>query len=174
MAHISAEEKDRLEICAKQLDRILGFFPRVESKASFLFAVNSTMLGVLALNVQRVDFFSWSHGTAAAATVGLLAASLWFIYRCTFPNLAGGHASLIYFREIAQLREAEFIVSFKSLPSDRLFDDLASQVWRNSEILTVKFRSVKLAFTLTALSLVPWTVFLVFASITHSQFPVVK
>lgn len=168
------EEKDRLDLCAKQLDRVLSFFPRVEAKASFLFAVNSTMLGVLALNVQRVDFFSWSHSTAAIASMGLLAASLWFIYRCTFPNLAGGHSSLIYFREIAKLREAEFIAAFRSLSKGRLFDDLASQTWRNSEILTIKFRSMKTAFILTALALIPWTAFLLIASVTHSQFPIIK
>jgi hypothetical protein len=35
-----------IEGAAKQLDRILGFFPRVESKASFLFALNSALLPI--------------------------------------------------------------------------------------------------------------------------------
>lgn len=99
----------RTEISAKQLDRILGFFPRVESKASFLFAVNSTMIGVLSVNIQRTDLFSWLHMILAVLTAAILAMSLFFIYRCIFPNLAGGHASMIYFREIAKLRETEYI-----------------------------------------------------------------
>jgi hypothetical protein len=43
----------------QQLDRVMGFFPRVDSKASALFAINSTMLGVLAARLDRTDFDTW-------------------------------------------------------------------------------------------------------------------
>jgi hypothetical protein len=44
---------------AKQLDRILGFFPRVEAKASFVFAVDTGMLGFAVLNMRKEDFEHW-------------------------------------------------------------------------------------------------------------------
>jgi hypothetical protein len=47
-------------------------------------------------------------------------------------------------------------------------------VWRNSEILTVKFDSLKLAFTFLALAIAPWIVTLaLFAAYnggTHPSF----
>jgi hypothetical protein len=53
-------EIERLvEIAPKQLDRVLGFFARVEAKASFLFAINSVFLGTLAVHVERSDFNDW-------------------------------------------------------------------------------------------------------------------
>jgi hypothetical protein len=164
----------RLDISAKQLDRILGFFPRVESKASFLFAVNSAMIGALSVNIQRADLFSLIHMTLAVLSMAALIVSLFFIYQCTFPNLAGGHSSMIYFREIAKQRETEYVGAFKSLSNDRLLEDLTSQTWRNAEILAAKFTAMKRAFVVTALALAPWSLFLIVASITHSQFPVIK
>lgn len=44
------------DIAPKQLDRILSFFARVEAKASFIFAVDSALLGTLAVHVERSDF----------------------------------------------------------------------------------------------------------------------
>jgi Family of unknown function (DUF5706) len=162
------------EIAAKQLDRTLGFFARVESKASFLFAVDSAMLGVLALNLQKEDFSLWLPSGSAGLSAALLLASLFFVYRCTFPSLKGGHASLVYFREIAKMREAEYISAFKALSPAKLTDDFISQTWRNSEILAAKFDYMKIAFMLTASALVPWCTFLVFASVVHSHLPVLK
>ena len=44
---------------------------------------------------------------------GLLVASYIFLYRGGFPNINGGHASTIYFKEIAKRTEAKFIEPFK-------------------------------------------------------------
>jgi hypothetical protein len=163
-----------VDIAAKQLDRILGFFQRVESKASFLFALNSAMLGVIALNIQKSDFLIWYHVLAAVLAVLLVVMSLIFVYRCIFPSLKGGHASLIYFRAVASTREAEYVNAFKSLSQEQLIDDLLAQAWRNAEILTLKFDHIKTAFILTAIALAPWTAFLVIASVNHPQLPIIK
>lgn len=163
-----------IDIAAKQLDRVLSFFPRVEAKASFLFALNSAMLGVLALNVQKTDLGLWHHVLSASIAVLLVVASLFFVYRCTFPSLRGGTASLVYFHEIAKLREAEYLAAFKAVLPESLAEDYLSQAWRNAEILAAKFSDLKRAFLLTALALFPWSAFLVLASITHAQFPVLK
>jgi hypothetical protein len=47
------------ELAPKQLERVLSFFARVEAKASFIFAINSALLGALALHVERSDFVDW-------------------------------------------------------------------------------------------------------------------
>jgi hypothetical protein len=162
------------DAAAKQLDRILSFFPRVEAKASFLFAMDTTLLGVIAINAQKSDFLIWYHTAALALAASLLFGSLYFVYFCIFPSLKGGHSSLIYFREIAKLREAEYIAAVRAIDSDRLTEDFIGQAWRNSEILTKKFDHIKVAFVLTALSLIPWTAFLLLAGLTHTQLPAFK
>jgi hypothetical protein len=159
------------EVASKQLDRVLAFFTRVEAKASFVFALNSAMLGTIAVRVERSDFDKWPNVAALAiACIGLIA-SCYFVYRCSFPSLAGGHSSLVYFKEIAKLREQEFVKSYKAQSEDALIDDLASQIWRNSQILSEKFWSIKIAFVITALSLLPWAAFLAIASVQHLPLP---
>ncbi|MGY3590140.1 hypothetical protein ACVIGB_010277 [Bradyrhizobium sp. USDA 4341] len=163
-----------VEVATKQLDRVLSFFPRVESKASFLFAVDAALLGVLAVNVQKEDFSIWYAALAAISASAFFCLSLYFVYRCIFPSLAGGHASLIFFREIAKLREPEYLQAIKSVTDDQLLDDLLGQVWRNSEILGKKFDHIKIAFVLTGTGLLPWLTFLVSAALNHTQWPVIK
>jgi hypothetical protein len=48
------------------------------------------------------------------------------------------------------------------------------QIWRNSEILSAKFTAIKIAFILTALSLLPWFLFLLATSVAHPQLPIVR
>jgi hypothetical protein len=166
--------KDLAEFSCKQLDRILGFFPRAEAKASFLFAVNTSILGITALNLRPADFTIWHVMALAATTVGLGLASLFFLYRCSYPNLDGGERSLIYFREIAKLREAEFIDTFMKLEEEALARDCLGQVWRNSRILAVKFSALKVAFILTAIELLPWVAYLVATASLHAQLPTLR
>ncbi|MEQ1903139.1 MAG: Pycsar system effector family protein [Pirellulaceae bacterium] len=165
------KNKNPIEISSKQLDRVLAFFPRIETKASFLFAVNTSILGVTALNLQPGDIEIWYMITLAAGTVTLSLASLVFLYRCSYPHLDGGERSLVYFREIAKMREADFIDSFMQIDEEALTRDYLGQVWRNSEILAAKFDALKTAFILTAIALVPWTTYLVAAGTIHAQLP---
>lgn len=162
------------DLAAKQLDRILGFFPRVESKASFLFAVDTALLGALAVNLQKHDLQVWYQVACVGLSAVLIALSFYCVYRCIFPSLGGGHASLVYFREIARMREAEYLNAMKALQPQQLIDDCLSQVWRNSEILTEKFDWAKRSFVLTGFALVPWSISLVLIALNHPTLPVFK
>ena len=155
------------DLAPKQLDRILGFFARVEAKASFLFAVNSALLGSLAVHVQKTDFERLANLASLVVALTLIGLSFYFVYRCSFPNLHGGNSSLIYFAEIAKLREQEYLKSFRTLSADEFADDALAQAWRNSQILTEKFHAIRIAFILTGLGLAPWALFLVLASMGH-------
>jgi hypothetical protein len=160
--------KGTQEFASKQLDRILGFFPRVEAKASFLFAMNAGLLTLLAINLRLEDFQVWFVVLPAVVALLLIVASLYFVYQCSFPHLKGGADSLIYFREIAKKTEANFIKDFLAQDEDSHARDLLGQVWRNSEILKIKFDALKTAFILTAVALIPWIAFLAAAALTHS------
>ena len=84
------------------------------------------------------------------------------------PLLKGGADSLIYFREIAKRTEAKFIDEFIAQTDNAHTRDLLGQVWRNSEILKMKYDAIKISFVLSALALIPWTIFLALAAVAHS------
>jgi hypothetical protein len=139
-----------------QLTLILSFFPRVDAKASALLAINTGMLAFLASNSPPLLTMSVFAYILAGITVAMIGGSLWFLYRVAFPALDGGHQSLIYFRETAKRTEANFIDEFVTQEDGSRVKDLLGQVWRNSCILTSKFDSLKWAFILMALAILPW------------------
>lgn len=163
------EKEKLLEIASSQLDRVLNFFPRVETKISALFAVDVAMLALLALNATSSDGGVWYLGALYGLTVVGLGASIWFLYQASFPQLTGGGSSLVYFKEIAKRTEANYLKEMRGCELDRLTDDVLGQVWRNSEILSAKFHCVKYAFIATALAVPPWFLALVFAGVEHAK-----
>lgn len=151
------EKRLVIDAAKDQLNRTLGFFPRVDAKASVLLAVNTGMLGILVANSPPIRAFNWWMLIVLLPVI-LLTVSYWFLYREAFPSLKGGHDSLIYFREIAKRTESKFIDQFKGQTEDAYLADLLSQIWRNSEILRAKFDYVRFAFNCTALAIVPWII----------------
>jgi hypothetical protein len=148
-----------------QLNLVLSFFPRVESKSSVLLAIDTSMLGFLATKAPRWQGCSTWMAVAATLTVLLLSASIVMLYRGAFPQLSGGHGSLIYFREIANRTEHRFVEEFKAQTDEQYVNDLLGQAWRNSEILRTKFDCLKHAFAFMALAILPWlTTIVLFAT----------
>lgn len=160
-----------LEVAERHLDRLLAFFPRIDSKASALLAITFAQIGVAALNLEANDFTKWWI-TGPAVFFGLTVASVMLnLYRCAYPHLEGGHGSLIYFKEIAKLRESEFVDRFKAVSQTNFMSDLAGQIWRNAEVLSCKYRYLKYATIGAILSLIPWTVLVTSTSLTHWRVP---
>jgi hypothetical protein len=159
------DEKYLLENARDQLDRVLEFFPRVDAKASVLLAVNTGMLGFLVSHVPSLNPLPWWEIAIPSITVLLLGVSLWFLYKGAFPSLKGGSSSLVYFREIAERTEANFIDQFTKRSNAEHARDILGQAWRNSEILKEKFDYLKIAFVFLALAIPPWVVSLAIFSI---------
>ncbi len=152
-----------IEASKDQLTRVLAFFPRVDTVGSVLLGVDLGMLALLANKALPVKFFDWQTFLAVVATL-LIGGSLYHLFRGYFPRLTGGWNSLIYFREIAQRTEAEFNLGFRSLTEQTYLDELLSQIWRNSEILTQKFNHLVRAFIFLAWAIVPWLIALALLS----------
>ena len=76
-----------LDAIDAQLSRVLDFFPRVDTKASGLFAVDSAILTIAALNVKPADLQLWYVGGPVVLTIIGLLASYFYLYRCNFPDL---------------------------------------------------------------------------------------
>jgi Pycsar effector protein len=163
-------EKQKLfDVASAQLDRVLSFFPRVETKISALFAVDVAMLALLAVNATVDDLGIWYLALLYVASAVALGTSIWFLYTASFPQLKGGHNSLIYFKEIARRTEANYLKEMRETEIDAYADDMLGQVWRNSEILAAKFHGVKWSFICTAIAVPAWFLALASASTHHAQ-----
>jgi len=170
---IADMEKNNLKDAgSKQLDRVLGFFPRVETKISALFAVDAAMLGLLALNTKLDDVGIWYLAIFEGLAMVGLGVSLWYLYKASYPQLEGGQTSLVYFREIASRTEAQYIQEMKECDEAKYEQELLGQVWRNSEILKMKFDALKQAFIYTALSIPAWFLALMIATVSHAELAV--
>lgn len=162
-------EEWQLAVAEQQLDRVLGFFTRTESKTSALLAVDTALLGVLAVNSRYEDLAHWHLALPIVLTAIAIACSLFFLFRAMCPNLKGGMRSLVYFREIANLTEADYLKAIKECDKEIYTQQLQAQVWRNSEILKQKFDALFWAFVATALALPPWSLALLFSAIKYEK-----
>ncbi len=157
-----------------QLARVLSFFPRVESKAAGLFAINSAILTIGALNVHSGDLRHWYVAVPGVLMLIALAVSYTFLYRCNFPQIDGGQGSLIFFGEIKNRSEANFIKQYEDVSEADYRADLLGQIWRNSQILSQKYEAMSVAIRLTLATLLPFAIFLIMTAVEHSRFPLVK
>lgn len=162
------ENNQLTEVSRDQLDRVLGFFSRVDTVSSFVLGIDIGMLALLAANAPPVKSLSW-YALGALIPVVLMGKSLAHLYQASFPQLEGGWMSLIYFREIAARNEDEFIRDFSAQTEGEYIRGLLSQVWRNSEILTKKFDHLKSAFLWLAYAVVPWLICLFWFASQHSE-----
>jgi hypothetical protein len=162
--------ESKLKDARDQLALIHSFFPRVDAKLSTLLAIETAMLAAMAAGVPGwTDLRSLSIATAVIAGL-LISASLWFLYKGAFPILnGGGNASLIYFQTIACRTENQFIKEYKAQTNESLIDDVLGQVWRNSEILRIKYTSLKFAFITLGCAIVPWAVTLGLFAVQRSN-----
>jgi len=114
-------------------------------------------------------------GITSSATIILLGVSILFLYFGSAPNLKGGEGSLVYFGEIAKLREHKFVEDFKAQSETDYANDLLAQAWRNAKILGIKFHCLKWAFRFMAFAIMPWLVCLaLFASSSGTHTTLLK
>jgi hypothetical protein len=151
------DNTQRLGDAKDQLNLVLGFFPRVDAKASAVLGIDTAMLALLGITAPPLRALEWNM-LFAVVPVNLLFASLVVLYMQLFPHLSGGRQSLIYFREIASRTESNFIEEFSKLQEDAYIKDLLSQTWRNAEILKKKFDYLRTACILLGAAFVPWLI----------------
>ena len=163
-----------LNVIDAQLTRVLSFFPRVDTKIAGLFAVNSAILTISALNVEAGDLKQWYIAIPGLLMVVGLIASYFFLYRANFPNLSGGQGSLVYFSTISDRTEANFIEEYESVADARYRADMLGQVWRNSHILCEKYQAIAVSVRITLATLLPFAIFLIVTAIQHSRVPLVN
>jgi hypothetical protein len=160
--------EDLLNASKDELNLILSFFSRVDTRASVILAIDTAMLALLASNTPTFHAMSWSSLIAILPVV-LIGISLYHLYKAAFPRLEGGRSSLIYFREIAQRTEYKFISEFISQSEEEYMKDVLGQVWRNAEILKQKFDHLKHAYLFLGIAILPWLATLAAFAVNHTQ-----
>ncbi|KZX52672.1 MAG: hypothetical protein CL575_09305 [Altererythrobacter sp.] len=163
-----------IDIIQRQLDRVLGFFPRVEARINALFGVNTLILIIAALNVAAGDLRLWYVTIPGALLLIGLLVSYYHLFRANFPDDNGGEKSLVFFKEIQKRTEANYIAEFLDCSEATVRNDLLGQVWRNSCIVCQKYQRVKLAIIATAVSIAPFVMFLVITGTIHDRIPLLK
>ncbi|MFN7091020.1 MAG: Pycsar system effector family protein [Allorhizobium sp.] len=154
-----------------QLTRVLNFFPRVDTKVAGIFTVNTGILTLSALNIEAGDLTRWYIAVPGSLLLIGLIASYTFLYKCNFPDLEGGQGSLIYFLSIKDRTEAKYKSEYEAVSEDEYRADLIGQIWRNSNILAAKYKSISTAIRLTLATLIPFSIFLTMTAIEHSRLP---
>lgn len=161
-----------IDVIQRQLDRVLGFFPRVDARINGLFGVNTVILAIGGLNVATPDLDLWFVSVPGVFAMAGLMVSYALLYRANFPDVNGGQGSLVYFAEIQKRTEANYVAELATCSSDRFREDLVAQIWRNSEILCAKYAFVRYAIVATTLSLLPFFIFLAATASIHARVPI--
>lgn len=139
------------------LARQLGWIAAADSKASFVFTLDTAMLGLLAAVAPRTGgAWGLTPAICAAFAVALGLAALLFLCFTSFPRTKGPKNSLIYFGGIAQRNAAQFQDAVSQLSLESYMVDLAAQCHRNAEIASRKFIWVRRALISLYLSVLPW------------------
>lgn len=166
--------KLNLETAERQLDRVQSFMPRIDTRVSAMFAIVSAQIAIAALNLQIDDFKAWWVAIPAGLFFLLAGFCVVSLYRCVHPNLVGGSNSLVFFGTIAKMREAEYIDKMRAVSEEEHIKDVLGQVWRNSEIVSEKYRHLKAAGTAIMFSLLPWTILLLALSLGKWSLPLIS
>src|SRR3974377_1929667 len=114
--HLASAAKD-------ELDLVLSFFGRVDTRASVVLAIDTGMLALLSTNAPTWKDLSW-WSLIALEPVLLIATSLFCLHKTAFPKVEGGNNSLVSFREIAKRAEHQFISEFTEQQDDAYVKEL--------------------------------------------------
>lgn len=161
-----------IDAIQRQLDRVLGFFPRVEARINGLFGVNTVILAIRALNVAAPDLDLWFVSVPGIFAIAGLMISYAYLYRANFPDVSGGQGSLVYFAEIQKRTESNYQADLTACSNERFREDLVGQIWRNSQILCTKYIFIRYAIVATTLSLLPFFIFLAATASIHARVPI--
>ncbi|WP_221899260.1 Pycsar system effector family protein [Xanthomonas sp. SI] len=149
-------QSDRVNAAWQQLQLVLGFFSRVDTKLSVGLGINLGMLAMIATRLPKVDELTLLISVIGVLFLAPLTVSFWHLWWGYFPDMRGGSDSLIYFVRIARLSESDFIAACSKRTLSEFESDILGQCWRNSKVLSLKFQSLKYSYRATVVAIAPW------------------
>ena len=151
------DKLDKISFLESNLARQLGWISAADKKASFIFGIDTAMLGVLAA-ISPAAGKDWSVAPATMATLALFfgVTALLFLCFATFPRTTGPKGSILFFGGIANRSSKQFEDAVTQLTQESYIQDLSLQCHRNAEIADCKFDWVRKAQLALYISVLPW------------------
>lgn len=167
-------DTERLNFALGQLDRTQAFHGRVESRVPALLALNLAMASITTVNLTKPILSTWLAGVALLALVAMGVAFLCLIL-VSYSHLANKvRPSLLFFGDIARVKSDVYISQMKAVSTEDLIEDAFCQIWRNSEILMLKFALAQRAFLATCCGIILWIGFLLGVTVQTGTLPMLK
>ena len=148
--------KEQLGLARKNLEYLLEWVGRFDSKSSVILGIDTGMLGVLATFAPAQNLWDSQMRDSAILSIGLLLASLLFVYLGNYPRLKGPSESLFYFGSIRRKCFKQYQQEFSKRSTEEHLKDMLEQCHRNSKILNQKFNYLKWAYHFLIFSVLPW------------------
>ncbi|UYY79576.1 Pycsar system effector family protein [Sphingomonas sp. R1] len=167
-------DTERLNFALGHLDRIQALQGRVENRGAALLALNLAMASITAANLTRPILATLWAGVAllALAAIGVAFVSLIMV---SYSHLANKvRPSLLFFGDIARIESDVYISQAKGASTEDLVEDALCQIWRNSEILMLKFARTQRAFVATCCAIILWMGFLLGVMVQTGALPMLK
>ena len=151
-----ASDQEMLQAAWNQLNLVLGFFPRIDTRLSAILAIDLGMLALAGSRWPVRDDISLRIAIVAIFFALPLAFSFRNLWDAIVPNTGGGTNSLVYYNSVACMSESAFRDRYMKLSPKSLACDLLEQTWRNAKILQCKFESLRIACISMAFAVPPW------------------
>lgn len=148
----------KIEHAEVNLQRKLEWIGRHDGRTVFVAGIIIAMLGVLASISAKISYWSFYTSLAFGGTAFLLFTCLFYIYRSQYPKTFSVNTSLQYFGTIADMKYDEFKKRSKQVTDEEFLDDLLCQIHMNSQILKLKFTSLKISLIILAIAVLPWLI----------------
>lgn len=150
--------KEQLRLAEKNLEYLLEWIGRFDTKSSVILGIDTGMLGALATFAPAVNLWTLLMKGFAILSIILLLISLLFVYLSNYPRLKGSSDSLFYFGSVCQKCFDQYHQEFSKLSAEECLKDILGQCHRNSEILNQKFSYLKWAYRLLLVGVIPWAI----------------
>lgn len=152
------EDRENVRFLESNLARQLAWINAADSKISFVFAIDTAMLGLLAaISPAKVGDWTVVPAVLAAVAAVLVLISLILLSLASFPRTKGPKSSVVYFGSISQMDVDQFKESVFEMSIESYVDDLCAQCHRNAKISQRKYSWVQRASVALYLSVVPWS-----------------
>lgn len=150
------EPKERIHLLEENLSRILGLISSADSKAGTILAIDTAMLGSIAVLIPSPALWTSSLLCISITPTLLLLLSLFSLSLATFPRIKGPRNSIIYFGAISQKTLEDYKEEVLALLDENYIGDLLEQCHRNSEIAKQKYLWIRRSMILLYASTPFW------------------
>ena len=157
----------------ESLSRAIWFIRSADMKAAPVLAVQIALIGTLAARFDELtSIFTecpWSLEQYALCVVATFYAIsvcgvVWFAVRVYMPINPRTGKTLIYFEDVAAMDYETFQLQAKDMSTEDIESQLLDQVYRVSQVTSIKMRRVRWAFWLSIPAVALWIVLLAWAS----------